>query len=327
VGVAAAIALLAVVLPVVAGVPWGRVTDTLGAVPVLWLVVLAVVWFVGLASHTLTLTAAMPGLTARRALALSLTGSCVANLLPLGGAAGVALNYRMARVWGFSGTQVSGYTVVTNAWDLMAKAAVAGLAVPVLVLWPTAWHRGLVEAGGVAALAIVVVGASAGATLASAGAAARVGRLVDVGAGGWSRLRRRPPRPACRDALVRLLGVVASVVGRHRVRLSLGMGLYTTLLLGLFAGCLTATGAGLGFGAIIIGFAVERLLTVVGLTPGGAGVVEVGLTSALLACGGSAVGVLSGVLLYRLFTVGLETPVGALTLAAWWWPRRRRRAG
>ena len=50
-----------------------------------WLVVL---WVAGLVAHTMTLTAALPGLTHRRALLLSLTGSAVANVLPLGGAAG-----------------------------------------------------------------------------------------------------------------------------------------------------------------------------------------------------------------------------------------------
>ena len=60
------------------------------------------------------------------------------------------------------------------------------------------------------------------------------------------------------------------------------------------------------------------------LTPGAAGIVEVGLTATLLAFPGSALGVTSGVLLYRLITFGLEIPVGGLTLAGWWWSRRAR---
>ena len=68
----------------------------------LQLVALVALWALGLLSHTVTLTAALPTLTHRRALTLSLTGSAVANVLPLGGAAGIALNYRMTRHWGFT---------------------------------------------------------------------------------------------------------------------------------------------------------------------------------------------------------------------------------
>ena len=63
---------------------------------------LAGVWLAGLWVHTLALTAAMPGLSSRRALFLNLTGSSVSNLLPLGGAAGTVVNYSMSRSWGFT---------------------------------------------------------------------------------------------------------------------------------------------------------------------------------------------------------------------------------
>ncbi|MEZ5191932.1 MAG: hypothetical protein R2734_05130 [Nocardioides sp.] len=50
-------------------------------------------------SSTPSLRAALPGLSMRRALTLSLTGSAVANVLPVGGAAGIVLNHRMTRSW------------------------------------------------------------------------------------------------------------------------------------------------------------------------------------------------------------------------------------
>ena len=77
---------------------------------------------------------------------------------------------------------------------------------------------------------------------------------------------------------------------------------------------------------MLVGFAAERLLTLAGLTPGGAGLVEVGLAGLLVALGGDPVAVVSGVLLYRLFTFGLEIPVGGVSLAAWLWLRRASRA-
>ncbi|MFC6345406.1 hypothetical protein ACFP8W_25705, partial [Nocardioides hankookensis] len=64
-----------------------------------------------------------------------------------------------------------------------------------------------------------------------------------------------------------------------------------------------------------------------GLTPGGAGVVEVGLTGALIGLGGAAASVVAGVLLYRALTYGLEIPVGGAGLAVWLWLRRRSATG
>lgn len=320
VGVAAAIALVAVVLPTVAGVSWTSVAAAVTAVPPLWLAGLVALWLVGLASHTITLTAAMPGLSHRRALTLSLTGSSVANVLPLGGAAGVALNYRMSRAWGFSGAQIGAYTVVSNAWDLLAKFVVPLLAIPALITAASVADAHLLHAAVAGAGVLAVVALLASATLVSPSAADRAGRLVD------SLLARLPARwlrgRSCRAALVRVQASSRDVVVAGWHRLSVGMGVYTLLLFALMAACLTATGSGLGLAALLAGFAVERLLTLAGLTPGAAGIVEVGLTGTLLAFPGSALGVTSGVLLYRLITFGLEIPVGGLTLAGWWWSRR-----
>ena len=78
---------------------------------------------------------------------------------------------------------------------------------------------------------------------------------------------------------------------------------------------------------VLVGFVGERLLTMAGLTPGGAGIVEVGLSGLLIAGGGVPLAVVTAVLLYRLFTYGLEIPVGGLGVAAWQSQRRRHLVG
>jgi hypothetical protein len=132
-GLAGTAVLLAVVLPAVAGIPWSGIVATLGSVP--WPVMggLVLLWAGGLALHTIALTAALPGLGMRRAATLSLTGSAVANVLPVGGAAGVALNFKMARTWGFDARAMSRFTVVTNVWDVLAKVALPVVALPLLL--------------------------------------------------------------------------------------------------------------------------------------------------------------------------------------------------
>ena len=72
----------------------------------------------GLVVHSRVLTAALPGLTVRRALTLNLTGSALSNVLPLGGGLGIGLNYVMVRRWGFTSRQFSLYTGAVNAWHV-----------------------------------------------------------------------------------------------------------------------------------------------------------------------------------------------------------------
>ncbi|MEO7423233.1 MAG: lysylphosphatidylglycerol synthase domain-containing protein [Ornithinibacter sp.] len=113
-----------------------------------------------------------------------------------------------------------------------------------------------------------------------------------------------------------------NVIAHRWHRLSLGMALYTGALLALLWACLGLTGAGVAPAVVLVGFTAERVLTLIPFTPGGVGVVEVGLTSTLLLLGGTPAGVVAGVLLYRLLTFAFEIPVGGVVLAAWCWACR-----
>ena len=97
-----------VLLPKAVGATWSQVGGVLSQVSPGSLALLALVWIAGLWAHSFVLAASLPGLTKRRGLTLSLTGSAVANVLPLGGAAGTALNFTMVRRWGFSRSAFGG---------------------------------------------------------------------------------------------------------------------------------------------------------------------------------------------------------------------------
>jgi putative heme transporter len=292
-------ACLALVLPRVSGAPWHAVATALASVPVAALAALVALWAAGLAVHTVTLTAALPGLTHRRALLLSLTGSAVANVLPLGGAAGIALNYKMTRRWGFSPAGFASFTVVSNLWDVLAKLVLPALLVP-LVLTGLPVSPGLEHVVLAAAVALPVVAALAGLLLSRPRWTARLGRRVD-------QVRR----------------VAAAVVAGAWGRLSAGMAAYTVLLFLLLQSCLVVTHAAVPWEVVLLAFCAERLATLVGLTPGGLGLVEVGLAGALLlAPGADPAGVAAGVLVYRALTFGLEIPVGGVLLAGWTWRQR-----
>src|SRR5262249_15485893 len=109
------------------------------------------------------------------------------------------------------------------------------------------------------------------------------------------------------------------------LRLSLGMMAYSALQALLLWCCLHMMGTTLSAPEIFAGYALERVLTLIVITPGGAGFVEVGITALLIAFGGDPVTTVAGVLIYRAFTFGLEIPVGGASLAVWLLHRRGRR--
>jgi glycosyltransferase involved in cell wall biosynthesis/uncharacterized membrane protein YbhN (UPF0104 family) len=320
---AAALALLGVVLPRTLDVSWHGVVPVLRAVHWPGILALSAVWLVGLVVHSFVLTAAAPSLTHRRALTLNMTGSAIANVVPLGGAAGVELNRRMMKAWGIDTRGFTGFTFLTNVWDTGSKLLLPIVGVVVLTragetVTPALRDMSLVAAAGFLALAPTAV-----VVLRSPCATRRVGRAVE-------RILRQGLRMFGRDrplnvatALDDIRAQSADLVARGWLRMSLGIAGYVALqgvLLGL---CLQLTGAGLTWPEVLAGFAVERLLTVVPVTPGGVGTADIGLVGTLLALGGDPTRVAAAAVLYRLFVFAVEIPVGGGVLGMWLVGQRR----
>jgi uncharacterized membrane protein YbhN (UPF0104 family) len=102
---------------------------------------------------------------------------------------------------------------------------------------------------------------------------------------------------------------------------------YGALGAALLWACLHAVGAPVGLVPVVVLFAVERGLTAVPLTPGGAGVADVVTTALavhLLGDPAQHQALTAGILLYRALTFGAEIPVGGVWLAAWLLLTRRR---
>ena len=60
-----------------------------------------------------------------------------------------------------------------------------------------------------------------------------------------------------------------------------------------------------------------RIIGTIPITPGGIGIVEVGLTSALIGFGGNNAGVVAAVLVYRFLTIVPTLLVGLVAAATW----------
>jgi putative heme transporter len=101
---------------------------------------------------------------------------------------------------------------------------------------------------------------------------------------------------------------------------------YPLLQMLLLWSCLVALQVNVSIGAVVAAYAIERLLTLVPLTPGGVGVVETSATAVLVGFGADPAGALAGVVLFRVFSYLIEIPLGAVVAAAWFARRHRNAA-
>jgi uncharacterized membrane protein YbhN (UPF0104 family) len=301
--------LLAVVLPGVLGISWHDTSSELASIPFWDIVCLVGVWAAGLWTHTILLRRALPGLTRRRAFALNLGGSSVANVLPFGGAAGIGLNYAMLRSWGYNRVQISAFATVSNLVVALVKFAIAITGVVALTFMPDVASQlsRPTSPGGIAMMAVVGLLVISGAVV---GARWRHGERTNRLAEGFRQMWVQ-----CVDVLRR--GWRGLAVG--------GIG-YPLLQMVLLWSCLVALQVHVSLGAVVAAYAIERLLTLVPLTPGGVGVVETSATAVLVGFGADATGAFAGVVLFRVFSYLIEIPLGALVTAAWFARRHRSAA-
>jgi uncharacterized protein (TIRG00374 family) len=72
-----------------------------------------------------------------------------------------------------------------------------------------------------------------------------------------------------------------------------------------------------GWAEVLAAFAFIRLVSALPITPGGLGVVELGLSAALARAGGVEAEVVAAVLIYRAITYVLPIPLGAAAYLKW----------
>jgi uncharacterized membrane protein YbhN (UPF0104 family) len=306
--IALAFVLMAFFLPHALGIGWHDTTREIASIPFWDVMCLVAVWAAGLWLHTIVLRRALPGLSRRRAFALNLGGSSVSNVLPFGGAAGIGLNYAMLRSWGYNRVQITAFTTVSNLVVALVKVAIAIGGVVALSLMPDIASQlsrptspgALVVYGVVAALVV----------------ATTVGYLR------WGRGRVRGPIAAW---IAQFWEQCAHVLRRGWGGLAVGGLGYPALQVLLMWSCLVALQVDVTIAAVLAAYAVERMLSLVPITPGGVGVVETAATATLVGFGADPVGAAAGVVLFRVFSYLIEIPLGAVVAAAWF--ARARRVG
>jgi uncharacterized protein (TIRG00374 family) len=276
--------------------------------------VLTVVWLAGLWIHTIALVAAMPGLSPSRAFYLNLTGSAASNVLPLGGAAGTALNYWSCRRWGFTRGAFVRWAIVTNVWDNALRLGLPSVALVWLVL---VGDRPAPELLGLAATGLLVLAAFlalVAALLHGAWSDRLLGRVAARLVPAVDGTSARPQGWV--DDLAELRRTTRELLRRSAARVAGGKVGYAVAQAWLLWLCLAAVGVEAPVVAVVAAFSVERLASLAVITPGGSGLAEVGAVGVLVGFGVPGAQAAAAVLLYRAFIFLVEIPAGMLLLAA-----------
>ena len=317
IGVVVAGGVFIFVLPKIAS--YRAVWDTIQELTWPQIAALALATLLNIVTFAPPFMATLPGLGFLRALVVTQASTASTYIAPGGAAVGMVLAYAMLRGWGFEPAAVALAVALTGAWNQLFMFGAPAIALALLA------HEGgsnpLLRTVALIGLAVFVVA------------------LAAFAAALWrDRFAQRVGDTAARIAtwamhLIRREGVTwggASLVAFRRGAVGLLRRRWWILTLATIAGQLTVFGVlltclrTLGVSAeevtlveAFAGWTLVRLLGSLPITPGGLGVVELGLTGALVGFGGPNDAVVAAVLLYRALTILPTLVLGLLAGVAW----------
>ncbi len=274
-----------------------------------------------LAATWVMMRAFLPQLRLHQAAAVSLGSSAVANTVPAGGAVALGLTWRMLASWGVGTQDFVRYTLVSGLWNVFARLSLPVIALLAVVV--SGKSGGVPPAAaycGAGALFMIAVGMRL--LLRSQRCALLAGQVVQSIETFGCRLARRRPSQRMANGLLDFRADTSTMLAERGLRITVttvlaNIGFWLVLL-----ACLRASGLTQGqvsWQASLAAFAMVRLMTVLPVTPGGLGIVELGLTAPLVAGlgTGASARVAAAVLLYRALTYLPSLPLGALAYV-WW---------
>ena len=274
-----------------------------------------------LITYWFVIVAALPGLRLREAAVVNQASTAVSNTLPAGGAIGVGLTLAMLTSWGFTIAAITRSAIVTGIWNNFVKLGMPVLAVALLALEGGITPARLIAAAiGIAVLvgAVVLLWMVLKSDRLARAIGRFFGRVVD-----WFRgvFRREPLGDWDGRAAKFRLDTVGLL--RHRwLALTLAtllshISLYLVLLVALRH--VGVSQEELSWITVLAAYSFVRLISMVPITPGGVGVVELGY-AAVLTIGlddMTKAQVVAAILVFRAITYLLPIPLGIASYVIW----------
>jgi putative heme transporter len=270
-------------------------------------------------SYWFLMVASLPGSNFWQAMKVNQASTAVANTLPGGGALGIGVTYGMYSAYGFTAQQITLSILVSGIWNNFVKLGMPVIALAFLAV------QGSAGAASTAA-SLIGVGVLIGAivlfalVLRSEPAAIKVGEWLGRVISFLKRIVRKPPSESMGQSVARFRRNAVELVRRKWIQLTVSaivshVSLYLVLLVALRH--IGVSQEEVGWAEVLAAFAFVRLISALPITPGGLGVVELGLTAALISAGGDRAQSAAAVLLYRALTYLPPIPFGAILYLRW----------
>jgi putative heme transporter len=284
-----------------------------------WIALLFAAALVNLATFAPPWMVVLSGLSFAQAITVTQASTALSIVVPGGLAAGVATSYGMLRRWGFAARDVARAVTLVGLWNQFLNLSFPIVALFLLsseggdtALLSVAAFVGVAVLGvAVAALAVVLVSKRLAHDIGELAARLADWALAPIRRGpvSWGGPSFERFRLGAGDLLRRRWHVLtaASLAG--------SLSVFAVLLVALRAFDVTA--AEVSLAEAFAAWSFVRIIGTIPITPGGIGIVEVGLTSALIGFGGANAGVVAAVLVYRFLTIVPTLLVGLISAATW----------
>jgi uncharacterized membrane protein YbhN (UPF0104 family) len=312
-GVALVAAVFVAVLPRIAS--YGSIGHRLAIVSAPWLAALAGASLLDVLTTPLPWQAVLPQLSFVGALGFTQASTALTTVLPGGAPLGMALSFGFLRRLRVSGGQAGFAVALTGIWS-QGMIFVYPLIGAVLVFGTGRLSTSTAVIAGASAAGAALVAVLAIAALRSPAAAQRLGDTAARIAARLARLLRREPPAWSGEALVRLREERLGLLRRRWPVLTAATLANQLTAYAVFELSLRAVGISLETlppGEAFLAWAIGRVISSLPLTPGGIGVVELGMIGTLVGFGAPHAHVAAAVLLYR---AAIITPTLVVGLAA-----------
>jgi len=294
------------------------VLDHISSISIAEWVILIVLAAAVLLAYMFVLQSALRGLRFQEVYVAQTTAQAVNNSLPAGGAIALPLQYAMYMSWGFTPESVTSMIIAVGIWDQFARFGIPIFALAIgAFVGDVQWWMWLVAIGGVVAIVVAVVLLRL--IFKQESAALRLGAWLERWANKALALFKRPPAEV-QKSVMQFRANAMDVVQHRWQRVTVTTVLNHLSQIALFMACLYAIGvttADINPLWMITAFALGRLLTMIPVSPGGLGLVDLGWIGLLQAgwqTGDPNVDLITaGTLLFRALTYLPPIPLGLIS--------------
>lgn len=277
--------------------------------------------------NTAAMRTPIHGLSFGRAFVAQQACTAVSNVIP--GPSGTAARFAILYSWKVSVEDFTRATFAVSVWSNATMISMPGIAFVILAITQGASYDGfnLYLAAAIALAVTVIVVVVVIALLRSVGFTRWLGHLTQLLVNPILRLFRKPPRSDLEAQAEELRGRTIEVIkdrGGHLTNVTVGNYWFNGLLLTVAIWIAGVPRSSLPLFLGLALYSVGRLSTIIQITPGGVGVVEVAYTATYVAVLGDSMKneIVTGVILYRGLTYLLPILVGGVCYVIW----RRMRA-